>query len=628
MKISLTVKYFWIAGLWIAIGLFVSLGCDSTPSPGPGVTPPESTPNEPANSSETSASPATADLADEQVASGEFDWLQYRGPNGQSVHDSDHLPTQWSDNEGIIWKSELPGRGSSSPIVVGDRVFVTAYSGYGMSPTDRGKVGFLRYHLICKDRRTGQTIWQRNIKGSMLTQYLNDTVLGHGFASNTPVSDGEMVYLFCGCTGVFAFDLDGNLAWEQNVGTQFYFFGSSASPVVYNDLLIVNASVENKTIYAFDKKTGQGVWKIDDIDRCYSLPVFGQAPDGSTEMVVVEEDLVHGYDPETGQELWSCEGIHNYIIAVPIIQDGICYCNGGLERQMMAIKLGGRGDVTESHKVWEVPFGGNVGSPVLYNDVLFVADDNGIMGSYDSKTGQRLKRQRTGTKDPRIYASPLLVGDRIYLPLQDEGVLIVEANPEMEIIQRNKFEEDESPIHGSIAPNGDRMFIRTDKFLYCIGSATGAPKLVKYDNQLMQRKPIEPIARVDFDPNTNRLKPYCYYLAKDEAAVMNILLSPYKSVITEEQTAKSKELIQADYAKFDELRKAHDEAYWSFMKGEIDRETLIEQLKPIETETLAHSGKVRIPVKKLFSKEQMDQHLKEAAEWQRKQKEKQQQNNK
>ena len=140
----------------------------------------------------------------------------------------------------------------------------------------------------------------------MLTQKLNDTVLGHGFASSTPVSDGELVYTFFGPTGVFAFDMEGNLVWEQNVGWQFNFFGSSASLTTHKDLLIVNASIENQTIYALDKKTGKGVWKADNIDRCYSLPVFGEAPDGSIEMVVVEEDEVYGFDPKTGEKLWWC----------------------------------------------------------------------------------------------------------------------------------------------------------------------------------------------------------------------------------------------------------------------------------------------------------------------------------
>ncbi len=555
-------------------------------------------------------------------ANGEYDWPQYRGVDN-STQNSPELPTQWSDEEGILWKAELPGRGSSSPIVVGNRVFVTAYAGYGISAEERGALGHLRFHLFCKDRETGATIWQRKIKGSMLTQRLQETLLGHGFASNTPVSDGENVYVFCGTSGLFAFDMDGELVWEQNVGAQSYFFGSSASPVIYEDLLIVNASIENKTIYAFNKKTGVGVWKIDNIDRSYSMPVFGQAPDGSTEMVVSEEDLVHGYDPKTGEELWTCEGVHNYIIAVPPLRDGVVYINGGLERQMMAIKLGGRGDVTESHKVWEVQMGGNVCSPVLHNGVLFVADDNGIMGSYESATGKRIKKARTGTKT-RVYASPFVANDQMYIPLQDEGVLIVEANSGMKEVRRNKIDSDTAPLHASLAANGDRFYVRTDGFLYCIGKNSNPANVVKYSAIENVREMVLPVPRLDFVSATNRLQQYCYYLATDPVAVESLLIVPYKSVITEEQALESRGIIKENFERFDELRSMQDEAFWIYMKGELDKDALLEKLAVVDKDTIKHSSQVRVLIKKLFSKEQMDQHMKDAAEWQRKQKEKQQ----
>jgi outer membrane protein assembly factor BamB len=553
---------------------------------------------------------------------GPTDWTQYRGANGQSrpefIRD---LPNEWSDESGIKWKAVLPGRGSSSPIVVGDRVFVTCFSGYGMSATDRGLVGHLKYHLICKDRESGKTIWQRNISGSRLTQRLNDTLIGHGFASNTPVTDGQYVYAFFGATGVFAFDMNGNLVWHQNVGVQYYFFGSSASLVIHNNLLIVNASIENKTIYAFDKKNGRGVWKVDEVDRCYSMPVFGKAPDGKTEMVISEEDWIRGFDPTTGEELWRCEGIHNYIIAVPAIKDGICYCNGGLERQMMAVKLGGRGDVTKTHKVWEVPLGGNVGSPIIHQERLFVANDNGILECFDIADGKRLGRVRTGTKT-RIYASLMLVGETIFVPLQDEGVLLVSADEKMKEVGRNRIASDDHLLHASLAANGDRIFLRTDRYLYCLGQHDGPPSTVTYPTVAIARNLVDPDPRVDYDPRTGRMAPYCYYLAADPKAVINLLLAPYKSVITEEQALESERIIRERFEPFDELRRRQKDAWWSFMKGKLNRDGLREELKPIAEETIQYSGQIRIPVKKLFSQEQMDQHLEEAAAWRRRQQEK------
>ena len=169
---------------------------------------------------------------------------------------------------------------------------------------------------------------------------------------------------------------------------------------------------------------------------------------------------------------------------------------------MMGIKLGGRGDVTKTHKVWEVPFGSNVGSFVRPADLLLVVVDNGIAESYDISTGKLQGKQRTKTKIKRVYASPLLVGDKVYFPLQDEGVVVAEANEKMKEVYRNKFKNDKSLIHGSIAANGDRMFIRTDKYLYCIGSHDGPPQIVKNEVTDFSQDLMIPQPLVGFDPKT------------------------------------------------------------------------------------------------------------------------------
>jgi hypothetical protein len=259
--------------------------------------------------------------------------------------------------------------------------------------------------------------------------------------------------------------------------------------------------------------------------------------------------------------------------------------------------------------------------------VLFVADDNGIMGSYESATGKRIKKARTGTKT-RVYASPFLANDQMYVPLQDEGVLIMEANSTMKEVLRNKIESDTSPLHASLAANGDRFFTRTDGFLYCIGKNDAPATLVKYSATENAKEMILPTPRLDFVAATNRLQQYCYYLATDPVAVENLLIVPYKSVITEEQTLESRGIIKENFERFDELRSMQDEGFWSYMKGDLDKEALLEKLKVIDKDTIKHSSQVRVLIKKLFSKEQMDQHLKDAAEWQRKQKEKQKNNKK
>ena len=361
-------------------GLVVLIGCQTEPSPEPASTP----------GSETDAGAS----ADASGASAELtkDWRGFRGPAGMATSAAAQPPIKWGEDDRIIWKTKLPGRGASSPIVFGNKVVVTAFTGYGMSAEVPGKVSDLRHHVICLDRNNGKPLWSRKIKGSYANRKLNVNLLGHGFASSTPVTDGNHVYAFFGVSGVHAFESNGDFMWQADVGELTDNFGSSASLTLFEHLLIINASIESKTVFALNKNTGRAVWKIDGIDRSWTTPVVGYAPDGSPELIINEKDLVHGFDPLTGEELWNCEGIHDYVIAAPVIVDGICYVNGGREKRTLAIKLGGRGDVTKSHKLWQVPMGANVSSCIYDEGKLYVVSDNGIMHCLDAATGKLVKK--------------------------------------------------------------------------------------------------------------------------------------------------------------------------------------------------------------------------------------------
>ena len=251
-----------------------------------------------------------------------------------------------------------------------------------------------------------------------------------------------------------------------------------------------------------------------------------------------------------------------------------------------------------------------------------MAHDNGIMQSMDISTGKLLSRQRTGTKT-RIYANPLLVNNKIYVPLQDEGVLILEADAKMKEICRNRITQDSGPWHSSIAANGDRLFIRTGTYLYCLGPQTGPAQFVPHDVVDDQSDLIEPIPRIDFVAQTNRLQPYCYYLVPDQESVSALLLAPYKSVITEEQTNRSKEIVKENFVRFEELRHEQNNAFFEFMKGDLDQSGLLLRLTKLDADTIKQGAQVRVLIKKLFSAEQMEQHLKEAEEWKKKQAEQQ-----
>jgi outer membrane protein assembly factor BamB len=184
-------------------------------------------------------------------------WSQFRGPSGNATSSNSSVPTQWSETENIAWKTRLPGRGASSPVIWEDRVFVTAFTGYGMSDDEPGDKSDLRLHVICIDRHTGQLLWDQSITASAETQNLSRRIADHGYATSTAATDGKAVYAFFGVSGVVAYDFDGKLLWQANVGTKTAGFGSASSPVVFENLLIVNASIESGTVFAFDKQTGR-----------------------------------------------------------------------------------------------------------------------------------------------------------------------------------------------------------------------------------------------------------------------------------------------------------------------------------------------------------------------------------
>jgi outer membrane protein assembly factor BamB len=536
-------------------------------------------------------------------------WAQFRGPAAKSIVDGD-FPRYWTDNENILWKTELVGRGGSSPIVFGDRVFVTSASGYGSSAQDPGKHTNLKHHLLCVDYSTGKINWQRDIKATLFTQQLNNNLLSHGFASSTPVTDGKMIYVFFGAAGVFAFDMDGNLAWQADVGFLQDPFGSSASLTLVKDLLIVNASVESQSVFAINKNSGQGVWRIEDINRSWSTPVIGTAPDGQDELVIMEKDFLRGFNPETGDELWHCDGIHNYVVSTPIIEAGICYCNGGIEKQLMAIKLGGRGDVTETHTLWNVPFVANVVSPVLSEGIIYLVSDSGMLQCFDAASGELVNRRRLSTKS-KVFSSPLLVGDELYIPLEAGNVYICQADTDAKKIALNKFNGGNS-LKASFAATDSELFIRDDDYLYCI-SHTSQPTLVNSTSQF-ENELITPVPRFELNTVNNSIRIYNRYLYPDDRVCKGTILAPYKSIITEAQTTHAYQIIDDRYEQFHALRKQQNDAYWEFLKdGSKDRESLNVRLLRIETDTEAHANRIRVAIKQLFSKEQMEQHLKEAA---------------
>ncbi len=277
------------------------------------------------------------------------DWTRFRGPNGSGVAaDKDATPTTWSDKENLKWKIALPGAGVSCPIVVGDKVFVTCYSGYGVNREDIGKEKDLKRHLVCIDRATGKTVWEKVVPSTAAEDpYQGMGVPQHGYASHTPTSDGKNVYVFFGKSGVLAFDMAGNQLWQASVGTKSddREWGSSSSPILYEDLLIVPAGAESRMIVGLDKYTGKEVWKTDATDTLGSVwgtPALAKVGE-NTELVIGAPSEIWGLNPKNGKLRWYCPYVDSDQFSSSVVVDGdTVFAVEGRGGGSVAVKAGGK----------------------------------------------------------------------------------------------------------------------------------------------------------------------------------------------------------------------------------------------------------------------------------------------
>ncbi|MFN3650560.1 MAG: PQQ-binding-like beta-propeller repeat protein [Armatimonadota bacterium] len=395
------------------------------------------------------------------------EWAQFRGPGGAGIS-PEAVPTSWSASEGIVWKTELPGAGTSSPILLGSRVFLTCYSGYSGPGQPGSSPDQLRRHVVCLDRATGKLLWNSEVPGK--TGEEASIREDHGYASSTPAADAERVYAFFGRSGVFAIDHQGKQLWRADVGDRTHNWGSAASPVLHGNLVIINASVESESLVGLDRRTGKEVWRTGGIKESWNTPILVRNPAGKTELVVAIFRAVQGFDPETGERLWSCDtGINWYMVPSLVSRDGVVYCIGGRGGGgSLAIRTGGRGDVTGSHRLWKGDVGSNVPSPILHGDHLYwMRDSPAVAFCADAKTGRILYEERVPGAD-QVYASPVLAGGNLYYLSRGGRMFIVPAKPTFEVLATNELGE-RATYNSTPAAAGGRLYLRSDRHLYCIG---------------------------------------------------------------------------------------------------------------------------------------------------------------
>jgi hypothetical protein len=452
------------------------------------------------------------------------DWPRFRGPNGSGIAaDAPAPPITWSETENLKWSIDLPGQGVSCPIVVGDRVYVTSWTGDGPDNLVR--------HLVCYDRATGEQIFDKSIAPVVQDEPYEGMFRQTGYTASSPASDGERVYCFFGVSGVYAFDMNGTELWRSSVGTQFddRKWGTASSPVPVGDLVIVPAAAESKSIVALRKSDGSEAWRFDSpvLNGTWSSPVVVDTPSGGQELVFAVPGQVWAFDPATGKQLWTCQGAEsNSACASPIAADGIVYAIGGREGGGLAIRAGGSGDVTESHVVWSGNQRARIGTPVLEDGLIYWISD-GTANCIDAATGERvyqnrLKPQEDVAQTRRIfhlvaeetaaeevpanapavqaadgqqpgqrpgegrgqvrgrrrggggggfmsqdYSSPVVAGDKMYYVRRDGATYVFKLGREFEQLAVNKF-PGEADYSASPAIADGQMFIRSSKKLYCV----------------------------------------------------------------------------------------------------------------------------------------------------------------
>lgn len=402
-------------------------------------------------------------------ASQAADWPQFRGPAGQGISSDGKPPLAWGPEKNLRWKTELPGPGASSPVVVGARVYLTCQTGSPRAASSSGEDA-LKRHVLCLDLESGKILWTSPFPAELPEQ--EKIREDHGYATSTLLVDRGRLFAFFGKSGVFALDLQGKELWHTEVGSGLNGWGSATSPVAYKDLIIVNASVESEALVALHRDTGKEVWRAGGIQESWNTPILVSVG-GKTELVVARNEKVLGFDPDTGKQLWSCgTEIGWYMCPGLVAAEGIVYAVGGRSGgAALAVRAGGRGDVTKTHRLWRLGKCTNVPSPILHEGHLyFVQDNQGIAYCVEAKSGKLVYEQRLSPAPGMFYASPVLADGKLYCLTREGEMVILAAKTTFEELGRNQLER-RGMFNASPAVVGKRLILRSNRYVYCVGES-------------------------------------------------------------------------------------------------------------------------------------------------------------
>ena len=404
-------------------------------------------------------------------------WPQFRGPGGlATAPEGARIPLVWGDKENLKWKTAMPGRGSSSPVFTGKRLFVTCYTGYGTSREEVGSARDLGRMLVCLDRSDGRVLWKKSIDLANPEDPYRGYLMEHGYASSTPATDGKNVFVFTGKSGLHAFTVEGKLRWSKLVGDRSSNrrWGSAASPVLYRNLVIINAADEARCLIAFDKDSGDEKWRYQskELELAFGTPQITIAGDGSDELVLSIPHELFALDPATGKRKWLARTRvpGNVSPSVVITDDMICAFGGYPRKMSIGLKRGGSGDVTGNLQ-WDSKVTTYVPTPLAYGKNLYWVNDSAEAICMDIATGKVMSKRTVAgierSKRFSFYASMVRVGERLYAVSRHNGTFVFEANPGMKQIAQNRF-DDRSDFSGTPALAKDGLYLRSGKFVYSI----------------------------------------------------------------------------------------------------------------------------------------------------------------
>jgi outer membrane protein assembly factor BamB len=395
------------------------------------------------------------------AAVGAASWERFRGPNGTGQAADKDVPVIWTEHDGLLWKTEIPGVGHSSPVIWGEHLFL-------QSADDKER------RLLCLDTATGKIVWSRGAPGT-----LHKTHPKNNMASSTPATDGKRIYaIFWDGKQVLlvAYDFTGASLWQRELGGFTSQHGVGMSPIVFEDKVILNNDQDGSAkVLAFDAKTGKPAWEVERraFRTCYSTPFILNHP-GAPELIVASTAGITAYHPHTGAEIWSYTwsftGMPLRTVGSPITGSGMVFANSGDgsgARHTIAVRLGGTGDLTQTNLVWEerasFPY---VPCMLVYGDHLFTVNDQGVAGCYDAKTGKEVWSHRLAGM---TSASPILIDGKIYVVDERGNAYVIAASPTYKLLGKSTVGE---AVFATPAVADNRLFIRGSNHLFCIAKPT------------------------------------------------------------------------------------------------------------------------------------------------------------